>query len=86
MIGEVVLGRLLQLVEVVLMVDVACSTAFDAFRAMFLSSAPLVIDQERLHLWPQSDELSDGLAARLVLELTDNLEAHENAHVYVHGH
>ena len=49
------------------------SSAVDSFRAMFLDFQAVLLDEERVHLRTQPDELDDRLAECFVFELADHL-------------
>ena len=67
----VVLRRALQLIEVLLVPDLARSAPLDPLRPVLFSCVSLVVDEERVHFRRQPDELGDRFAVRLVL-LFDN--------------
>ena len=61
---QVVLRRALLLINVLLMQDLQRSAALDPLCLILFAYVALVIDEEPVHLWPQSKE---QLTVRLVL-------------------
>ena len=73
MIRQVVFGRPIQLLLVVIVPDVSTSAALDTLRSMFFHWLVLPLDQERVHLGAQTNELGIRFSIRFVLEFADHL-------------
>jgi len=72
-IREVVLGRQMQLVQVVLVMQLLGGSRGDPLRAVMCVRIRVAVHRVAVHLRAEADELGDFLAARLVLELADHL-------------
>ena len=66
LVGQVVLRPAMQLIQVLLVSDLRRSAPLDPLRQKLLPGVTLAVDEERLDLRPQPNELCDRLAARLL--------------------
>ena len=69
---QVVFGRALQLIGVLLVSDLSRSAPLDSIRPVLFCCVSLVVDEERVHFRSQSKEIGDRLADRLVLEFANH--------------
>ena len=70
-IRQVVLCRALQLMQVLLVPNLRRSAPLAPLRSVLFGSVAIVLDEERVHLRPHSNELGHRLAARLVVEFAN---------------
>ena len=68
-----ILRRALQLIHVLLVPDLPRCAPLDSLRPVLFFCVSLVVDEERGHLRAQSNELSDRLAVRLVIEFANHI-------------
>ena len=76
-IEGVVLGRVVQLIEILLVEEPLCRRPLDALRAMLVVTllCPIGVDFHRLkgvHFWAESHKLGDWVPRHLVLHLPDH--------------
>ena len=71
-VRQEVLRRALELIEVLLVPDLQRCAPLDPLHPVLLSCVPLVMDKERVHFRPQSNELGDRFTVCNVLEFANH--------------